>query len=160
MIRSPSRLQLSGRAIPLLIFTRLKECDVTWLYGPLQTSSDSSLRIPCFSPVNGGRISKFDSSLLKQAAAGVQAQRCHKAGRRRDQTGAGRAICDPRYISFLLEKNEWGKPWFARLRLILRIDVSISSHFGHMRIGIREIRVAQQWDRYPVGWTYRAMSIY
>jgi hypothetical protein len=75
---------------------------VTWLYGPLQTGSDKSLRIPPASPVNGSRISKSNSflnkkpilkkrsvseimlqrslsssSLLKQAAAAVQAQQSH-----------------------------------------------------------------------------------
>ena len=81
-----------------LTSTRLKDCDVTWLYGPLQTGSGKSL-IPSISPSSSSRMSKSNSflnkkpilkkrsmseimlqrslsssSLLKQAAAAVQAQ--------------------------------------------------------------------------------------
>ncbi|RDW60135.1 hypothetical protein BP5796_11741 [Coleophoma crateriformis] len=77
----------------------LKDCDVTWLYGPLQTGTDRTLHIPSTSPASSSRISKSNSflnkkpilkkrsmseimlqrslsasSLLKQAAAAVQAQ--------------------------------------------------------------------------------------
>ncbi|CAG8977189.1 hypothetical protein HYALB_00006726 [Hymenoscyphus albidus] len=79
----------------------LKDCDVTWLYGPLQTGSDRKMCLPSTSPVEpaGSRLSKSNSflnkkpilkkrsmseimlqrsisssSLLKQAAAAVQAQ--------------------------------------------------------------------------------------
>ncbi|KAL3421212.1 hex2 protein [Phlyctema vagabunda] len=77
----------------------LKDCDVTWLYGPLQCGTDRSLRVPGTSSGNSSRISKSNSflnkkpilkkrsmseimlqrslsasSLLKQAAAAVQAQ--------------------------------------------------------------------------------------
>ncbi|KAM3087464.1 protein phosphatase regulator [Clarireedia jacksonii] len=77
----------------------LKDCDVTWLYGPLQTGPTASLGVPGISPVGSGRISKSNSflhkkpilkkrsmseimlqqslsssSLVKQAAAAVQAQ--------------------------------------------------------------------------------------
>jgi hypothetical protein len=83
---------------------------VTWLYGPLQTSPDRPLRMPCFSPVNSSRISKFDSSLLKQAAAGVQAQQCHEAGQRRDQAGAGRAISDRVTFPFSLRRMSGESP--------------------------------------------------
>jgi hypothetical protein len=60
--------------------------------------------MPCFSPVNGSRISKFDSSLLKQAAAGVQVQQRHEAGQRRGQTGVGRAIPDRVTFPFSLRR--------------------------------------------------------
>jgi len=87
---------------PMLNYHRLKDCDVTWLYGPLQTGSDKALRVrsPSTSPFNSSRISKSNSfllhkkpilkkrsmseimlqkslsssSLLKQAAAAIQAQ--------------------------------------------------------------------------------------
>ncbi|KAG9245544.1 hypothetical protein BJ878DRAFT_10690 [Calycina marina] len=79
----------------------LKDCDVTWLYGPLQTGNHKAYHIesPANSPINMSRISKSNSflqkkpilkkrsmselmlqrsisssSLLKQAAAAVQAQ--------------------------------------------------------------------------------------
>ncbi|TVY33378.1 Uncharacterized protein LSUB1_G008460 [Lachnellula subtilissima] len=77
----------------------LKDCDVTWLYGPLQTGSDKMLHVPSTSPGSSSRLSKSNSflhkkpilkkrsmseimlqrslsssSLLKQAAAAVQAQ--------------------------------------------------------------------------------------
>jgi hypothetical protein len=110
LIRSPLQCQLSGTAVPLLIFTRLKECDVTWLYGPLRTSPGRSLRMPCFSPVNGSCISKFDSSLLKHRAAGVQAQQCHEAEQRRDQTGAGRTISDRVIFPFSLRSMSGESP--------------------------------------------------
>jgi len=83
----------------VLTFIRLKDCDVTWLYGPLQTGSEKSLHLPSTSPSSSSRISKSNSflnkkpilkkrsmseimlqrslsssSLLKQAAAAVQAQ--------------------------------------------------------------------------------------
>jgi hypothetical protein len=80
-----------------LTCTRLKDCDVTWLYGPLQTGSDKTL-IPSSSPAGSGmsksnsflnkkpilkkrsmsemmlQRSLSSSSLLKQAAAAIQAQ--------------------------------------------------------------------------------------
>lgn len=77
--------------------TRLKDCDVTWLYGPLQNHCNKGF-LPCDTP-GGSRLSKTNSflnkkpilkkrsmseimlqrsisasSLLKQAAAAVQAQ--------------------------------------------------------------------------------------
>ncbi|KAG9230569.1 hypothetical protein BJ875DRAFT_151379 [Amylocarpus encephaloides] len=77
----------------------LKDCDVTWLYGPLQTGAERSIGMPSTSPVSCSRLSKTNSflhkkpilkkrsmseimlqkslsssSLLKQAAAAVQAQ--------------------------------------------------------------------------------------
>lgn len=82
-----------------LTISRLKDCDVTWLYGPLQTGSDNVLCLPSTSPGSSSRLSKSNSflhkkpilkkrsmseimlqrslsssSLLKQAAAAVQAQ--------------------------------------------------------------------------------------
>ncbi|KAE8441538.1 hypothetical protein EG329_004846 [Mollisiaceae sp. DMI_Dod_QoI] len=84
----------------------LKDCDVTWLYGPLQTGSEKSLHLPSTSPAGSSRISKSNSflnkkpilkkrsmseimlqrslsssSLLKQAAAAVQAQQSGGMGR-------------------------------------------------------------------------------
>jgi hypothetical protein len=95
--------------------SRLKDCDVTWLYGPLQTGSDRSL-IPSTSPASS-RISKSNSflhkkpilkkrsmseimlqrslsssSLLKQAAAAVQAQQSEHG--RIDRPGLERACSD------------------------------------------------------------------
>ncbi|POS83660.1 hypothetical protein EPUL_006166, partial [Erysiphe pulchra] len=77
----------------------LKDCDVTWLYGPLQTSTEALCNAPFTSPASCNRLSKTNSflnkkpilkkrsmselmlqqslstsSLLKQAAAAVQAQ--------------------------------------------------------------------------------------
>ncbi|KHJ32332.1 putative protein phosphatase type 1 complex subunit hex2 reg1 [Erysiphe necator] len=77
----------------------LKDCDVTWLYGPLQTSTEPLCNAPYTSPASCNRLSKNNSflnkkpilkkrsmselmlqqslstsSLLKQAAAAVQAQ--------------------------------------------------------------------------------------
>ncbi|RFU34300.1 hypothetical protein B7463_g2009, partial [Scytalidium lignicola] len=77
----------------------LKDCDVTWLYGPLQSGSDKSLRVGASPPTNSRGISNSNSflnkkpilkkrsmsevmlqrslsasSLVKQAAAAVQAQ--------------------------------------------------------------------------------------
>lgn len=89
--------------ILLLTMTRLKDCDVTWLYGPLQTGNDKSLRLGSASPRGSSGISKSNSflkkkpilkkrsmsemmlqrslsssSLLKQAAAAVQAQQLER----------------------------------------------------------------------------------
>ncbi|KAI9746009.1 MAG: hypothetical protein M1818_000690 [Claussenomyces sp. TS43310] len=77
----------------------LKDCDVTWLYGPLQTGSEKGLRLPNSPSSSNSRMSKSNSflhkkpilkkrsvseimlqrslsasSLVKQAAAAVQAQ--------------------------------------------------------------------------------------
>jgi hypothetical protein len=93
---------LAGR---ILTSTRLKDCDVTWLYGPLQTGSSKSLHQTSTSPSSSSRISKSNSflnkkpilkkrsmseimlqrslsssSLLKQAAAAVQAQQSENYG--------------------------------------------------------------------------------
>ncbi|CZT11439.1 related to negative regulator of glucose-repressible genes [Rhynchosporium agropyri] len=90
----------------------LKDCDVTWLYGPLQTGSDKALHLPSSSPMNSSRISKNNSflhkkpilkkrsvseimlqrslsssSLLKQAAAAVQAQQYGNSGAIRPAMG-------------------------------------------------------------------------
>lgn len=106
---------------------RLKDCDVTWLYGPLQTGSGKPFHIPTSSPLSSSRLSKSNSflhpskkpilkkrsmseimlqrslsasSLLKQAAAAVQAQQ--SADRDLDGEGIrpcmGRAQSD--YIAF------------------------------------------------------------
>lgn len=94
---------------------------MTWLYGPLQTGSDRSLRMPSSSTASSSRISKSNSflnkkpilkkrsmseimlqrslsssSLLKQAAAAVQAQQSENGGL--DRPGIGRATSD--YISY------------------------------------------------------------
>ncbi len=96
-----------------LILYRLKDCDVTWLYGPLQTGSERPLHMPTTSPA-GSRLSKSNSflnkkpilkkrsmselmlqrslsssSLLKQAAAAVQAQQSQNGGIGRPILGRG-----------------------------------------------------------------------
>ena len=98
-----------------LTSNRLKDCDVTWLYGPLQTWSDKNLRLPSTSPSSSSRLSNSNSflnkkpilkkrsmseimlqrslsssSLLKQAAAAVQAQKSDGGLR----PGMGRAASD------------------------------------------------------------------
>jgi hypothetical protein len=85
------RSQLSSVAALLLTSSRLRDSDVTWLYGPLLTGSDRSLGMPSSSPVSRSRISKSNSSLLKQAAAAIQTQQFCDAGRRCGQTVIGRA---------------------------------------------------------------------
>lgn len=85
------RSQLLSIASHLLTSTRLRDSDVTWLYGPLLTGSDRSLGMPSSSPASRSHISKFNSSLLKQAAAVIQAQQSCDAGRRCGQTVIGRA---------------------------------------------------------------------
>lgn len=95
----------------------LKDCDVTWLYGPLQTGAGKPFCMPAASPVSS-RISKSNSflhkkpilkkrsmseimlqrslsasSLLKQAAAAVQAQQASV-----DRPAMGRATSD--YVAF------------------------------------------------------------
>jgi hypothetical protein len=83
--------QLSGVAALLLTSTRLRDCDVTWLYGPLQTGSDRSLRIPSSSPAGSCHISTSNSSSLKHAAAAaIQPRQSCKVGRRFDRAGIGR----------------------------------------------------------------------
>lgn len=102
------------RILTVLTQNRLKDCDVTWLYGPLQSGTDKALRMPSASPIGSSRLSKTNSflhkkpilkkrsmseimlrrslsssSLLKQAAAAVQAQQTtvgtmDRAGLRRD----------------------------------------------------------------------------
>jgi hypothetical protein len=93
---------LAGKVLTSI---RLKDCDVTWLYGPLQTGSGKSLHQTSTSPSSSSRISKSNSflnkkpilkkrsmseimlqrslsssSLLKQAAAAVQAQQSEAYG--------------------------------------------------------------------------------
>ena len=112
-------LHCSHVTIALLTFIRLKDCDVTWLYGPLQTGSDKSW-MPSSSTCDSSRMSKSNSflqkkpilkkrsmseimlqrslsssSLLKQAAAAVQAQ---QSERRTDRPFMGRTTSD--YIAF------------------------------------------------------------
>lgn len=101
---------------------RLKDCDVTWLYGPLQSGSEKTLKLPSSSPMGSSRISKSNSflhkkpilkkrsmseimlqrslsasSLLKQAAAAVQAQQIDGV-RRNDRPGMERTQSD--YVAF------------------------------------------------------------
>ncbi|PVH67843.1 hypothetical protein DL98DRAFT_662453 [Cadophora sp. DSE1049] len=97
----------------------LKGCDETWLYGPLQTGSDRSLRMPPSSPGSSSHISKCNSflnkksilkkrsmseimlqrSLLGQTAVAVQAEQFREAGRRRcDRLTMGRATSD--FVTF------------------------------------------------------------
>ena len=98
-----------------LTSNRLKDCDVTWLYGPLQTGSDKTLRLPSTSPSSSSRLSNSNSflnkkpilkkrsmseimlqrsfsssSLVKQAAAAIQAQQSDGSSR----PGIGRAASD------------------------------------------------------------------
>ncbi|KAH8674676.1 hypothetical protein BGZ60DRAFT_372780 [Tricladium varicosporioides] len=98
----------------------LKDCDVTWLYGPLQTGSENSMCMPSTSPVSSSKLSKSNSflnkkpilkkrsmseimlqkslsssSLLKQAAAAVQAQQSINGGI--DRPLMGRATSDYAY---------------------------------------------------------------
>lgn len=96
----------------------LKDCDVTWLYGPLQTASNRSYSQHASEPVS--RLSKNNSflnkkpilkkrsmsevmlqksisasSLVKQAAAAVQAQQANsKSDRIPDRPILGRAVSD------------------------------------------------------------------
>jgi hypothetical protein len=97
--------------------TWLKDCDVTWLYGPLQTHSDKSLIGTPMSPA-GSHLSKSNSflnkkpilkkrsmseimlqrslsssSLVKQAAAAVQSQQADEL-LHRPRPGLGRAQSD------------------------------------------------------------------
>ncbi|EKD20981.1 uncharacterized protein L3040_004600 [Drepanopeziza brunnea f. sp. 'multigermtubi'] len=90
----------------------LKDCDVTWLYGPLQTRSEKTQHFTSTSPADSSRISKSNSflhkkpilkkrsmseimlqrslsssSLLKQAAAAVQAQQSGDGGMSRPALG-------------------------------------------------------------------------
>lgn len=99
---------------------RLKDCDVTWLYGPLQPASNRSVSQQTSEPVS--RLSKTNSflhkkpilkkrsmsevmlqksistsSLVKQAAAAVQAQQLDPStvlARRRNRPIIGRATSD------------------------------------------------------------------
>ncbi|KAH8820363.1 protein phosphatase-like protein type 1 complex subunit Hex2/Reg1 [Xylogone sp. PMI_703] len=96
----------------------LKDCDVTWLYGPLQTGSDKSLRVGASPPINSQGISTSSSflhkkpilkkrsmseimlqrslsasSLIKQAAAAVQAQQLEH-----ERPGLTRGVSD--YVTY------------------------------------------------------------
>ncbi|KAH7398132.1 hypothetical protein BKA64DRAFT_754041 [Cadophora sp. MPI-SDFR-AT-0126] len=105
-----------------------KDCDVTWLYGPLQTGSNKSTRTPFATPASNGLMAEHNSSptqkpilkkrsmsetmlqrslsassLVKQAAAEVQAQQLHIARRGRNRPDMGLSISD--YVTF---------PFFSR----------------------------------------------
>ncbi|PVH67782.1 hypothetical protein DL98DRAFT_637214 [Cadophora sp. DSE1049] len=106
------------KTVPPESLNWLKGCDATWLYGPLQTGSDRSLRMPPFSPGSSSHSSKCNSflnkksilkkrsmseimlqrSLLGQAAVAVQAQQIREAGRRCDRLTMGRATSD--FVTF------------------------------------------------------------
>lgn len=113
----------------------LKDCDVTWLYGPLQTGSDKSLKIRSCSPASSTRISKsnpflnkkpilkkrstseimlqrslFGSSQVKQAVAAVQVQGFREAGRRRDQPDIRQATSDCVIFPFSLRRMSRENP--------------------------------------------------
>lgn len=117
------------------IHIRLKDCDVTWLYGPLQTGAERSLRMPSTSPTSSSRISKSNSflnkkpilkkrsmseimlqrslsssSLLKQAAAAVQAQQSDGG---LDRPEIGRATSD--YVSFRFSSRRMSRENTSRL---------------------------------------------
>ncbi|KAK3330213.1 hypothetical protein B0H66DRAFT_597756 [Apodospora peruviana] len=99
----------------------LKDCDVTWLYGPLQTGTKNLN--PIYTELNSARMSKTNSfvnkkpilkkrsmselmlqrslsasSLVKQAAAAVQAQQIEGGKRIAKRPGLERATTD--YIAF------------------------------------------------------------
>lgn len=104
-----------------LTVSRLKDCDVTWLYGPLQTGKSNSMN-PIHTGSNSGRLSKSSSfakkpilkkrsmselmlqrslstsSLVKQAAAAVQAQQGGDRAKPGRRPAFGRAITD--YVAF------------------------------------------------------------
>lgn len=105
-----------------LIFYRLKDCDVTWLYGPLQTGPERLKKTPT-SASPASRLSKNNSFihkkpilkrrsmseimlqrsisaslLLKQAAAAVQAQQIDEVSLRAVRPGLDRASTD--YFTF------------------------------------------------------------
>lgn len=93
-----------------LTLSRLKDCDVTWLYGPLQTANNYSISEPVTEPTsrlskNNSFLSKkpilkkrsmsevmlakslSSSSLVRQAAAAVQAQQLRPSLRNRPTLG-------------------------------------------------------------------------
>ena len=111
---------------------------MTWLYGPLQTGSDKSLRMPSASP-SSSRISKSNSflnkkpilkkrsmseimlqrslsssSLLKQAAAAVQAQQSENGILTRP--GIGRATSD--YVDYPFSSRQMSRENTTRLSSI------------------------------------------
>lgn len=106
--------------------SRLKECDVTWLYGPLQTRENTSRaerRSSNMSKTNGFikkpilkkrsmseimlRRSLSNSSLLKEAAAAVQAQ--EKDGRRLERPRLNRAATTTDYVTFPFSSRRTSK---------------------------------------------------
>jgi hypothetical protein len=129
----------------LLTPTRLKDCDVTWLYGPLQTGSDRSLRIRSCSPASSTRISKSNpflnkpilkkrstseimlqrsllvSSLVKQAVAAVQVRGFHEAGRRR---GIRQATSD--YVAFPFSLRRMSRENLSLLPLVFSSGLASS----------------------------------
>lgn len=66
--------------------------------------------MPSFSAGKSSHISKFNSFLLKQAAAGVQAHQCHEARQRGDQIGTEQAISDRVIFPFSLRRMSTGNP--------------------------------------------------
>ena len=95
-----------GRSSTVANIYRLKDSDVTSLYGPLQSGSDSSLGMRSSSRPSSYRISKSNSfnkrpilknrsiSGMVQAVAVPQAHKFRKSGRRCIQPDAGRATFD------------------------------------------------------------------
>jgi len=106
-----------------------KDCDVTWLYGPLQTGSNKSIRTPFATPASNGLMAEYNSSpnqkpilkkrsmsetmlqrslsassLVKQAPAEVQAQQLHTARRGCNRSDMGLSTSD--YVTF---------PFFSRV---------------------------------------------
>ncbi|PVH68578.1 hypothetical protein DL98DRAFT_630195, partial [Cadophora sp. DSE1049] len=66
---SPDTLdwQWSSMSATLLTFIRLKDGDITWLYGPLQIGFDKELRIVNASRCKSGRMSNSNSFLHKKS---------------------------------------------------------------------------------------------
>lgn len=110
---------ISNWALLLLTFARLRDCDVTWLYGPLHTGTDISVRTPFSTPASSTLVVEHNSflnqkpilkkrsmsetmlqrslsatSLVKQAAAEVQVQQLHVSRRGYDWSSRGPATSE------------------------------------------------------------------
>ena len=77
----------------MLTFTRMKDCDVTWLYGPLQTRPDE-LSERSSSLISSSGTSKFNSFMLKDAGPRMPEQQSREAERKLGQSCIGQAVSD------------------------------------------------------------------
>ena len=77
----------------MLTFTRLKDCDVTWLYGPLQTRPDE-LSERSSSLISSSGTSKFNSFMLKDAGPRMPEQQSREAERKLGQSCISQAVSD------------------------------------------------------------------